>query len=175
MEIWKPVPGYEGFYDASECGHVRSVSRPSTHYTGKMIMRGGRVLRGCINFKGYLQVSLCRDGKTRTAFVHALVALTYRGPRPSGLLVRHLNGDATDNRASNLAYGTQLENVADMEVHGTIRRGENHALAKLTAENVRLMRDLAPTHRRQALADMFNVSINQVDNVVNNRQWKCLL
>jgi len=71
------------------------------------------------NPDGSLYVNLSRDGKYKSFKVHCLVALTFIGPRPEGLDVRHLDGDQVNNNLANLAYGTRSENAGDMVLHGT--------------------------------------------------------
>lgn len=171
METWKPIPLFD-LYEASDAGRIRSLPRVTQHYTGKAIVRGGRVLAGHVNPKGYVQVSLSVDGRTRTAHVHALVAAAFLGPRPSGLVVRHLDGNSQNNAASNLAYGTQQENTNDKELHGTILRGEQHGCAKLTADQVKQIRELSRHHSRVALAGMFRMSDQQISNIVLGHQWR---
>lgn len=76
-----------------------------------------RKLSPWIDPRGYVHVTLYACGKRRH-LVHALVAEAFHGPRPVGMVVRHLNGDPSDNRPENLAYGTQAENLAERERHG---------------------------------------------------------
>ena len=109
IERWLPIPGWEGLYDVSSLGRVRS------HY------RGGRILRPWPDADGYLRVSLSRGGVQTIYRVHRLVLLAFAGPGEPGEEVRHLNGDATDNRADNLAWGTPAENKRDQVRHGTHR------------------------------------------------------
>jgi hypothetical protein len=171
MEVWKPIPLLE-LYEASDAGRIRSLPRVTQHYTGKPIVRGGRVLAGHVNPRGYVQVSLSVEGRTRTAYVHALVAAAFLGPRPDGMVVRHLDGEGQNNAASNLAYGTHQENSDDMERHGTVLRGDRHGCAKLTADQVREIRELAKRHSRIALARMFRMSDQQISNIVLGHQWR---
>ena len=117
MEQWKPVPGYEGIYEVSSEGRVRSLPRRGVR-GGLMTTRPGK--RG-----GYLVVALTRDGRTSTKAVHVLVAAAFLGPRPPGMQVRHREGNPLDARLVNLAYGTPAENAADKVAHGT-----NHQLNK---------------------------------------------
>ena len=77
-----------------------------------------RRLRPAANNLGYLQVSVNRDGNNVTCAAHVLVAEAWIGPRPPGEHVRHLNGDKTDNRVENLAYGSPKDNARDSEVAG---------------------------------------------------------
>jgi hypothetical protein len=67
----------------------------------------------------YRRVTLRTPGTAKGWTVHALVLLAHTGPRPEGMVVRHLNGDPADNRLANLAYGTYVENQADAVRHGT--------------------------------------------------------
>lgn len=103
-EIWRDIPGYEGKYQASNLGRVRSVG----HYVQRWVK--GRVLRPRIRERGYPVVTLSGAGPKD---VHQLVALAFLGPKEKGQQVRHLNGDKLDARAENLAYGTQSENERD--------------------------------------------------------------
>jgi hypothetical protein len=109
-EVWRSVPGYERTYEVSDMGQVRSQPRPRT--------RGG-VLRQKIGKRGYPAVSLVQDGRQVTQEVHRLVAAAFLGPRPVDADVRHLDGDRLRPHASNLAYGTRSENLADALRHGT--------------------------------------------------------
>lgn len=117
IEEWRPVPGWEDFYEASTEGRIRSLARA--------VLRGGRpmkvaerVLKPSVHHSGYRRVILARGGDRDERLVHSVIALTFHGPRPDGMEVRHLNGDQTDNRPSNLAYGTSGENKADILEHG---------------------------------------------------------
>lgn len=111
-ELWLPVVGYEGFYEVSDQGRVRSVERRVLHRNEKTLrtypsrMLVPRATR-------YLDVTLCRGGTQRTLKVHHLVGEAFLGPRPDGLELCHNNGDALDNRAANLRYDTHSANVLD--------------------------------------------------------------
>ena len=115
-ELWRPIPGYPG-YEASSLGRVRSVARVITYSNGRQYRKSGRILRPVLNTEGYWKVT---PGKGKTATVHTLVLLAFRGPRPSGQDCRHLNDIRTDNRVENLEYGTRSQNNLD-----AIRNGRN--------------------------------------------------
>lgn len=110
-EIWRPVKGYEGLYEVSDQGRVRSLRRSGT--PGRVLAQ--RQNRGRL----YLLVRLSRNSQRKIKTVHSLVLGAFVGPRPAHMEVRHLNGNAIDNRLTNLAYGTSLENSADQRAHGT--------------------------------------------------------
>jgi DNA-binding transcriptional regulator YiaG len=110
MTEWKPVVDWEGLYDVSNDGQVRTLPRSNNLSRSTKI----RVLRpGLDTSTGYRKVVLSHGSVKRTRPVHVLVAEAFLGPRPDGLLVRHLNGNPLDNRASNLAWGTWSENELD--------------------------------------------------------------
>lgn len=112
---WRPIPGYDGAYEAGTVGKIRSTDRRDSL---SRPLRG-RVLRDAAHPKGYRTVVLSRHGQTHSYYMHTLVALTFHGPRPDGQQVRHLNGNASDNQPSNLAYGTASQNAEDQVRHGT--------------------------------------------------------
>lgn len=108
MENWLPVVGYEGQYEVSNLGRVKSLKRQNP-----------RILRSFPAHRGHQCVSLWND-KLKTAFVHRLVLEAFVGPCPGeGFMCRHLNGNPADNRVENLAWGTALENAQDVIRHGT--------------------------------------------------------
>lgn len=104
---WLPIPSFEGHYDVSDVGDVRS------HKSG-----APRELRPALNPRGYLIAYLHLDGIVHRRTVHSLVASAFIGPRPDGYEIRHLDGDRCNNRATNLAYGTGSENTYDAIAHG---------------------------------------------------------
>ena len=108
-EEWRSIPGYERTYRVSSLGAIASIPRPRT--------RGG-LLKIHVNKRGYPSIALVQDGKQITYEVHRLVALAFRGPRPEGAEVRHLDGDSLHCVAANLAYGTRSENQYDLVAHG---------------------------------------------------------
>lgn len=112
-ERWLPIEGFEGRYEVSDLGRVRSLLTYRGH-------PGPRIMVARPKRNGYLAIQLRRaDGVERGLFVHRLVMNAFVGPRPEGQETRHLNGDRTDARLSNLAYGTHVENMQDKKRHGT--------------------------------------------------------
>lgn len=96
-EIWRDVPGYEGLYQVSNLGNVKSLRR-------------GKILKPRKS-KDYLHVVLCKDGKETEFRVNRLVCSVFNGPIPPGLEVNHINEDKSDNRLSNLNLMTHKENI----------------------------------------------------------------
>ena len=122
IERWLPVPGYEGLYEVSDLGMVRSLDRidvAGRHLRGKaMSLANGRVES---NGRSYQHLTLHRDGKGWSTSVHRLVLRAFIGEPTEGQMVRHLNGVHDDNRLFNLKWGTGTENNLDAVLHGTNR------------------------------------------------------
>lgn len=131
---WRAVPDYEGLYEVSDQGLVRSLRRRTSNG-----MRGGKMLKLRVAGPGYHQVTLWADGKPETAYVHRLVLAAFIGPLPPGQETRHLDGNKLNNLLANLAYGTQSENGLDRVRHGTHNHaGKTHCISghELTPENI---------------------------------------
>jgi HNH endonuclease/NUMOD4 motif len=129
-ETWRPVPGFEGLYEVSNFGRVRSLGRPSRNGIRSF---SPRMLRPGPSNYGHLSVVL---GRRNTRMVHQLVLQAFVGSRPLGMEVRHLDGDPTNNRLENLCWGTRTENIHDAMRHGTWesekrKAGRARALPKL--------------------------------------------
>lgn len=174
-EIWKQIPGYEGYYEASDHGRIRSIDREIPW--GK---RGIRSQKGIfLKFQnsekdGRFQVSLCarERGKEQTLPVATFIALTFIGPRPEGLSVCHLDGNNRNDHVSNLAYQTHQMNMDDRSRHGTTVLGTRHPKAKLTPTDVQTIRMLNGVYSMTEMAAMFGISHMSVWQVLNGRTWK---
>lgn len=111
-EVWRPVRGYEGEYEVSDSGRVRSLSRPIVGIPGRRAwMSRERVLYQSVDKAGYVRVNLTHDGIRKGKLVHVLVAEAFMD-RPNGKTeVNHINGIKGDNRICNLEFCTPSENI----------------------------------------------------------------
>lgn len=155
----KPIPGFPGYF-ASTTGEIWSlrVSRWGHRRWLKRRLHTGR--------DGYRDCTLAtgnRKTQVKNKPVHVLVALTFLGPRPNGLVVAHRNGDRGDNRVENLAYVTAKENCADRSRHGRTVRGDQSRFAKLRDEDyVRMAKRLQEGVSQRSVAKEFGVSVTTV-------------
>lgn len=120
-EIFKDVPGYEGYYQASNQGRVKSLNRNVKHPYGNVRFIKRRILKPCI-VKGYYCVRLSKKGKCKTYPVHILIALTFLDFKQTGhggLIMDHINNIKTDNRLENLQIITNRENTSKDRKNGT--------------------------------------------------------
>ena len=119
MEHWKPVVGYEGLYEVSDRGNVRSLDRTSYTITGKIRTLKGRNVKSFVGYKGYVYVNLRKEKKSKLFRVHRLVLDAFKGVAPDGMIARHLDGNPENNTPDNLQWGTPSENMYDKQKHGT--------------------------------------------------------
>lgn len=122
IEEWRDIRGYEGLYQVSNTGHIRSLDRVvKNRYSTRTIK--GRVLKPAIGNSGYYYVNLCVNRYGHCVDVHRIEALEFYGYHNSHLTVNHEDGNKLNNALSNLKFLSQAENNKHkMEVLGKIHR-----------------------------------------------------
>lgn len=124
-ESWKPIVGWEGFYDVSDLGRVRSLQRFVSNGRGGKRLVHARIMKPYRDRvrSPHMIIQLSRGGRAKEdaqfPLVHKLVLEAFVGPRPPGLEACHNNGDGMDNRLSNLRWDTHQANMDDQLKHGT--------------------------------------------------------
>ena len=118
-EEWRPVLGWEGFYEVSDQGRVRALDRVVIRKDmGKPWRYKGRICSQRVGWTPYYAVSLTYHNRKETRLVHHLVCEAFHGPRGDGQVARHLNDVKLDNRAENLAWGSKTDNRRDAVRNG---------------------------------------------------------
>ncbi len=157
-EMWQPVEDFEGLYDVSNYGRV---------------LRGGRFLRPAVTRSGHLAVDLRRPGRRAVRGVHLLVLEAFVGPRPPGHVCCHWDGAPTNNRLTNLRWGSRGDNEADKRRHGTDNAGERHGQARLADEDIRRIREARLFGASQpALAAAYGTTQGRISLIVARRAWR---
>lgn len=170
-EKWFPIPGFEGLYEITRDGLVRSLDRKDS--IGRN--RKGKLLQYRWT-KGYASVSLSRNAIPVSHKVHALVLLAFRGPRPPGQVCRHLDGNQENNSINNLAYGTQRDNMADMDSHGRryLVTSEKSWKAKLSNSQVKEIRKRCAIGllKQKEICEQSGLSQSSVSALLLGKTWK---
>jgi hypothetical protein len=110
-EIWKDIEGYEGYYEISNLGRVRSLKRTVVFKDGRIAHYKDRILKYCISSDGYPCVGICRDSKQFNVAVHKLVGRYFVNGYQEGLELNHIDGNKMNPAASNLEWDTHLHNM----------------------------------------------------------------
>lgn len=118
MRRWKPIPGYEGLYEVSNMGEVRSCNRIVTNCHGKLIEYQSKRIRCHDNTFGYPQVCLCKNGVRKMFTIHRLVAMTFIKNQFNLSEINHRDGDKHNNCMWNLEWCTRQENIVHAYKHG---------------------------------------------------------
>ena len=120
-EQWRAIPGYEGRYEVSDQGRVRSVDRVVVASNGAVRRLPGRMLKAYKQRYWLVSLAATADHPPRHPRVHVLVLSAFVGPRPEGQMGRHLDDDVDNNALPNLAWGTNSDNMLDAVRNGTHR------------------------------------------------------
>lgn len=165
-EIFVPVRGYNGLYEVSNFGNVRSNDRVSFNGRTNFIKKG-RLLKKSKSVDGYEVLNLCINGNQKLHTVHSLVAKSFIGDVPSGFTVNHKDGDKANNHLSNLEIVSYAENNIHALDHGLRSR-------KIQASDVPQIKSLFDSgNTKTEIAKRYNVNIKTIDNVLQNKLRVC--
>ena len=181
QERWLPIVDFEGLYEVSDIGRVRSVPKRNTlgHRVRPKILTNARPASN-----GYPTIRLRRDGQIHQRAVHLLVLAAFRGPCPPGMEACHEDGTRTNYRLDNLRWDTPSANNREKIRHGTHQGGEKNGRARLTAEQVLTIRRRYADLRRgrgkvpngvvAAMAAEYGVTTGAIRDIATHRVWKHL-
>ena len=159
-EYWRPVVGYEEYYEVSNTGYIR---RKQTK----------KILKPRVS-NGYNMVDLRVNCDRRYHRVHRLVAHAFIGDPPTTKHeVRHFDGDKQNNCRSNLSWGTRKENEEDKIRHSKTNRGQRNGRSKLTLDQVKEIRQLLKQDNllQRQIAKMFGVTRMTISDIKGKRSW----
>lgn len=162
VENWRPValPDWKDLYEVSDQGRVRRTATK-------------RVLKPGAHPRGYHSIVFSNAPLRTCKLVHRLVLEAFVGPCPKGLETLHGNGVRTDNRLSNLRWGTSSENEDDKRRHGTSSQGTGNAMVKLTEEQVQEVRTRYANggESQKTLAAAYGVAQGTISRLVTGARW----
>lgn len=180
-EVWKPVVGYEGYYEVSNLGRVKTAAIFIRH-DGNWSEEGGYVKKIKIrnqqtNRYGYKTIKLCKLGNCKQARVHRLVAEAFIDTDNLNNQINHIDGDKTNNIVSNLEWVTAAENMRHAWETGLVNKdhtiGSKHHNALLDEQKVVEIRKLykAGGITQKEIAEMYSVKFGTIKDVLSNRTW----
>ena len=175
-EIWKPIIGYEGFFEVSNLGRVKSLKREITGKNNILYKCKERILKQRKSRKSdYRHISLTINCNILCRRIHRLVAHAFLDKIENKNVVNHINGIKHDNRVCNLEFCSDYENV-----HHAIRtgltpcnKGESSLTSKLKNEDIFKIREMSKEGVKQRkIANSFNICQQLVSEIVRGKKWK---
>lgn len=171
-EIWRDIEGFEGHYQVSNLGRVRSLDRIITDttsgYSRSRVFKGS-ILNPIIRKNGYCSVVL---SDRKSYLIHRLVLLSFIGKDNSKVFVNHKNGIKEDNRLVNLEWATRKQNMNHAFNTGLAHSGDKCYNSKLTNEDVREMLLNNENLSMNQLASKYNITYSSVYKIVKRHTWK---
>jgi hypothetical protein len=164
MEVWKDIEGYEGYYQVSNFGQIKSLSREVKRSDFKKGFYHSRILKLAKDQKGYQRVVLTKESQRKTFKIHRIVSQHFLLNSIEGKEINHLDGDKANNAWYNLEVCSSSQNA----IHA-IKTGLRKAV-KLDKEKVLMIRSSQLSVFE--LAKKFNVTVSNIRHVKNFKSWK---
>jgi len=173
-EIWKEIPEYNGFYQISNLGRVKSISRKMWNGFGYFYSKT-KMLKPAIGSHGYYTVNLYNKSKQHCSYlIHRLIAKAFISNTQNKPYINHINNIRIDNRIKNLEWVTQKENINYALRDGYMDNhiGENNHTAKLTKNQVIEIRQNPHNYSQKKLAIIYNVRPPTISKIILKQRWK---
>jgi hypothetical protein len=177
-EEWKDVKGFEGFYQISNLGRVRSLDR-YVNGTGKKTKQfiKGVILKAQKRKSGHLDVLLKKNGLEKRCWVHRLVASAFLSNINNLPIVNHIDSNPENNVVTNLEWCSQKHNIQHCVASGRFnaRKGIEHKDCKLTENQVLEIRRLGEANKSYySIAKLYGISEAHAKNIIKRVNWKHL-
>lgn len=169
-EVWKDIIGYEGYYQASNLGRIRSLDRYITYVNGRVDLVRGQIKALRVRKDGYLTLNLCKDCKKKTHSVSVLVYEAFKGKRTKGMHVCHNDSNPLNNKLDNLREDTPAGNFFDKIANGTTARGERQGAHKLSVSQVMSIR--SDPRPQRIIAAEYGVSQGHISRIKRRAEWR---
>jgi len=174
VEQWKPVVGFEDYYEVSDLGRVKGLPRETMRVDGIWHRRRERILKPhrFSRHSQHLRLSLQVECVKTARLAHHLVLEAFVGLCPAGQEARHLNDIASDNRLVNLVWGTRQENMDDKVRLGTKLLGSRTGLAKLRETDIPMIRAARASGEMVGdIARRYSVTSPSISAILSGKTW----
>lgn len=178
METWRDIAGFEGYYQVSDHGRIRSSERfvdvaPSNQAPlGYKRRIRSRILKPGLGQDGRQSVTLWKRHKSIQIMVHRAVLLSFEGPCPDGMEGCHGDGNAGNNRLSNLRWDTPVNNNADKRRHGTHLQGSMLSWAVLKEDDIPIIKAAFRSGETQtSIAARYGVLQPAISRAISGKRW----
>lgn len=180
MTRFKEIAGYEGFYEVSDQGTVKSLDRMVKTINKREYLRKGKIMNKCVDGLGYEIVGLTINSKTISKKVHRLVGETFLPNPENKPCINHIDGNKTNNKVTNLEWCSYSENSKHAYKNGLtnpkypVLEGEKNGRALLTEQQVKDIRSKYIPYKKSVkdLSKEYNVSQSCITHILNNTSWK---
>lgn len=175
IEEWRDIIGYEGLYQVSNIGRVKTMAR--LHRESRPYMKQERLMNPPVNSVGYPQVCLYKDKKGVIQSVHRLVATVFLERKPEHQVINHIDGNKLNNHVDNLEWCTYGHNQAHAIRTGLIRiyRGESHYASKVSdAQRLEIHNLCKSGIAQHKVGAMFGIGQQAVSKIVQNIDCRLL-
>lgn len=170
-EVWEPIKNYEGFYEVSSLGKVRSVERKVKHWRGGLLTAKSQINVPYLTKNGYLINRISKQSVKESFLVHRLVAEAFIANPENKPQVNHINGIKTDNRVENLEWNTRSENITHADKNNLRNlKGVNNSGAKLTEIQITAIRFSNKSSKE--LSTIYGVSQSCINKIIKKVAWK---
>jgi NUMOD4 motif. len=174
IEIWIDVKGYEGLYQVSNQGRVKTFGREYELSKNNIIKYDESLLKPFDDPKGYHRVKLYKNKEHHTIKLHRLVALHFIPNTDNKPQVNHIDGNKKNNYFNNLEWCTNKENSIHRDNFGLqkILEGSKNGMSKLTENQVSEIKKLLLSKKQNEIARIYNVSVYIINRIALNKTWR---
>lgn len=176
IELWRDIPGYEGYYQASSFGRIRGVDRTVKTFGGGNVLLKSKIIKFKKNNHPYFSIKLHKDGIGKLRSVHRFIAETWIPNPENKPQVNHLDGNKKNNRVDNLAWATRSENAKHAVLFGLMKplKGEDVNFSKLIESDV--LSIVAEYNEgkitTESLGKKYNVDRKTISLIITGKNWK---
>lgn len=180
-EVFMPIEGYEGLYEVSNFGRIKSLERlkklPGKNQGFKI--KEEQILKNRVNKSGYVVASLCKNGKVKVHLVHRLVLIAFVPNPLKKKCVNHIDSNRSNNMISNLEWVTHSENSKHAYEYGFKEpiaiKGVRHYRSTFSIEDIHAIRSMIRSKKSVVyIASVFNVTESAISGVKFGRTWRHL-